>query len=610
MDDSGFDADEPIEVPGASDQNVYDLGNLPRVDLGDVLREFDPVSVGTDYGHEYIVVTPKGGPDPDFPDTRQLATLRQRHGSVAPDAGNSRTGIGQQTGRQIQQPEVDFATGQGVSNEKDLTSELGSAVASPWTSWTRREYNRDLLGLRGLQVYDKMRKSDGTVRGTLRLAKTPVLAGQWGIKPASDSTRDKNVADFCWNCLQLWMSTSWPQFLTEALLMLDFGYYMFEKVFTRGSSVSGYTGPPGRIIWKKFAPRHPMDVKEWYYDRNGGPLSVDMWGDPAITVPQFEGGMIQANQQTINIPINKLLVFSYDKEAGNIEGISVLRTAYKHWYYKDNLYKIDAIQKERHGIGVPVIQLPVGYSPSDKTLADQLGRNLRTNERAHVVLPPNWIMSFAELKGQPVSCLESINHHDQMIPSSILGRFMTKENSDIEQQHTLFLKATRFTADIVVDVMNKYAIPQLVSMNWSRVGFPQLYARRIGEQEDWRTESFTLRNYVGAGIIVPDQPLEDAIREEMGYPKADPDTARVVKAPQGMNPQQIAPAPTELPGPGHVVDPAQTPGAPPTPNQPAPGAPAPPAPPRVGPPRQGRPSTTPPSSGRGDSSGSSGRRGQ
>src|SRR5213076_1826132 len=126
--------------------------------------------------------------------------------------------------------------------------------------------------------------------------------------------------------------------------------YMFEKVW-EPRIIKGKE----RLVWKKLAPRHPMDVKTWHYDENGGPAAVEMWapsGDPI--------------QPDVVIPIEKLAVFTFDREAGNVEGISVLRSAYKHWYFKYQLYKIDAIQKERHGLGIPVIKLPVGYSTKDR----------------------------------------------------------------------------------------------------------------------------------------------------------------------------------------------------------------------------------------------------
>ncbi len=971
-------------------EDLRDINYLPRVDLQDVLSSYDPVSVGTSDGHEFIVVAPKGSEMPD-PNTRAPTTvvrsqadvdeihrqrledieigkqLALRDFAVRPDQGPTRTGIGTQTGAIRQHPSVNFVRGVGVS-DSEVGLEIGTAVASPWTSWTRREYNADLIGYKGLRVYQKMAKSDGTVRGMLRLAKTPVLAGQWGIKPASENKRDVNIANFVWANLTDWMSTSFPQFITEALLMLQYGYYCadseteiltregwkshdqlrgdeevltlnaetglsewqqlvsvnqfeydgamlsieskqhsslttldhnwvvepthdrgapfkfkkswelntnhrliksapraeypvdkkydddfvellgwwvsegsvqgtskhvviwqsptanpancdrirglfrrlfgvpgplreghtwieevhpgtgmllwrlnvrasrsilalaprkelklsvvqdftkaqlqlfvdvamlgdgsategsvpyygqsdpdrldaielalillgistrrsvrsdgfhclwihqrtrvqpfnpngkshsrwveysgtvwcptvpnktwlarrrgtvyftgncFEKVFAHGEDVTADPRAKGKIVWKKLAPRHPMDVKEWFMDINGGPLSVDMWAPPvqvgdasgnfgtsARTIPNtFEGGVIQAFQRWINIPIDKLLVFSFDKEAGDIEGTSILRSAYKHWYMKDALYKIDAIAKERHGIGIPVVKLPMGFSEQDLKNADQLGRNLRTNDRAHVVLPPNWDLVFAELKGQPVDCLRSIEHHDNMILQGVLGQFMNKASTQVEEQHTIFLKATRFTADILADVLNSYAIPQLVNMNWGRNVYPKIYVKRIGEQEDWRTQSFTIRNLVGAGVIVPDDAMESALRDEMGLPPIQRETARLVREQPMENLQRINPAPTELPGPGHQTVPNQMPYPPRTPNAPAatpgsgknrsefePNVPGgqniggTPQLPRVGPPRQAPPSAfrRQPLGGQ-DRSGKGGRRGQ
>lgn len=403
-------------------------------------------------------------------------------------------------------------------------AEIGTSSPSPFTSFVRQEYNAKLRGLRGLEVYDQMRRSDGTVRGTLRLIKTPVLGARWFVEPASDSERDKAVADFVHKCLTEYMSISFPQLLTEALLMCDFGYYMFEKVWEPRI----IDGQP-RIVWKKLAPRHPMDVKQWHLDSGGGPRAVSMYA-PHDFVPNIYGGP-QSLTDDIVIPINKLLVFTFDKEADNIQGISVLRSAYKHWYFKDQLYKIDAIQKERHGIGIPVIKLPVGFKREDRVAAEDLGRNLRTNERAHVVLPPNWDLIFAKVEGNPVDAMKSIEHHDARIRENILATFLSEHRGGVRtEDQALFLKATRFIADVVCDTFNHYAIPQLVDFNFSRglSGYPKLRARRIGESEDQRTLSFTIRNMVGAGVIEPDDVLEAFVRKELDLPLKDFDTARQI----------------------------------------------------------------------------------
>jgi hypothetical protein len=398
--------------------------------------------------------------------------------------------------------------------------ELGSGSPSPFTTQLRSEYNYELAGTRGLQKYDEMRKSDGTVRGTLRQIKTPILGARWFVDAASESKRDQNAADFVWWNLQEALSLPFGQVIQESLLMLDFGYYMFEKVWSESRWNNRNV-----LCWKKLAPRHPIDVEDWEYDRNGGPNKVLMTNpNPYVSDP-------------IPINIDKLLVFSFDKEAGNLEGISVLRSAFKHWYYKEMLYKIDAIQKERHGIGVPVIKLPPNFTPADRDLAQAMGRNLRTNETAHLVLPPNWEVMFAKLEGQPVDALKSAEHHDLQIQKNIMAPFLDKPVGSDEMG--TFHAACRFIAEIIADTFNKYAIPQLIGYNFERVGMPKLRATNIGSKTDLRTLSFALRNFIGAGALKPDDRLEAYIRDIADLPPADLATVREVATPQAAKPPTV-----------------------------------------------------------------------
>jgi hypothetical protein len=463
------------------------------------------------------------------------------------------------------------------SSDVDLR-ELGSTGVNAFTGWLHREYNPLMQGQQGLRIFNEMRRSDGTIRGSLRLMKMPILAARWFIEPASDSALDKKVANFIWWNLTKGMTTSFPQFVTEALLMLDFGFYMFEKVFRIDDP---RPQARGKVTWKKLAPRHPLDLNEWLWDANGGPAGVSVVG--------MDG-------KDVDIPISKMLVFTFEKEAGDMCGMSVLRSAYKPWFYKQQLEKIDAIQKERHGIGVPVIKLPPNFNADDLRLAQSMGRNIRTNEMAHIVLPPNWEIMFAKLEGQPVNALESIDHHNGEIHKNVLASFMDRQGTMKDDDFSLFLKSTRYVADIITDIVNKHLIPELVDLNWSRLpnGYPELRARRIGEYADWRTQSFAIRNLVGSNIIRPDDALEDQLREEMDLPAVDEATVRITETPQDPNSEP---------------DDDQDPNAPdkPDPKASTPASPQvkPPGPPRVGPPRQTpTPSvTTPRGNSGGDRSG-------
>lgn len=402
-----------------------------------------------------------------------------------------------------------FATGTGEVS----TTELGSAAPSPWTAWTREEHVGELRDRQGLTKFYRMKRGDGIVRGSLRALKTPVLSARWFVKPGTNSAADKKIAERIEANLFEELNVSWFNLLNDILLCCEYGYMPMELVFDPPKQ----QGNRFYQALRKLAPRHPMDVQKWEYDPHGGPDAI--WMENALENPSEPG---------VRIPIEKLAIFSLEAEAGDLKGISVLRSAYKHWFYKETLYKIDAIQKERHGIGIPVIKLPLGYTTEDKATANDLGRNLRTNERAHIVLPPGWDVLFAKVEGQMVDCMKSIEHHDMAIMANTLGSWL-KDPAVKSDSVDMFLKSTRYIAAAIMDIMNRYVIRKMVDANWTlgpNRKYPVLVARRIGEWEDQRTQSFAVRNYVGAGVIEPDEPMENQIREELDLPPKDEATAR------------------------------------------------------------------------------------
>lgn len=426
--------------------------------------------------------------------------------------------------------------------------ELGYSSPSPWTSWTRDERVPELRDRQGLRTYYDMKRADGTVRGALRLLKTPILAARWFVEPATDSTIDKNIAEFVAKNLFEQLSVPWYRFVEDALLMCEYGYMAFEKVWAIPSGPNDKVRD-GKLRLQKMAPRHPLDIQEWVWDANGGPegfvmepISIEGYSGAFSSRPGLSPNYTNLNGRgyadpnmlgidpRIEIPMSKALVFTLEEEAGDLRGISILRSAYKHYYYKDTLYKIDAIQKERHGIGVPIIKMPPGFSADDRKLAQDLGRNLRTNERAHIVIPSNWDVTFAILGGNPVDCVPSIEHHDMKIKSNIIAPFMDEPNVNPDSLD-VYYKTTRYIANTLCGTINHYLIPQLVGMNFSRGGNPLLRVRRIGEEEALRTMSFAFRNFVGANAIIPDEPLEKFLRNELDLPPADKATARPTQAP-------------------------------------------------------------------------------
>lgn len=427
---------------------------------------------------------------------------------------------------------IELATGTKprTAAKADASSfkEAGSASPSPFTSSLRQDVNRDLAGQKGIAKFRQMKRESAAVRSSLRRVKTPIESARWDVIPGADTPIAKKQADLVREVLFENLDVTWSQVLGDILTFLEYGWSILAKVYIREQG----TGGGQRITLAKLAARHPLDVEHVEYDAFGSPDSVFFYPSGAYVV-RTDGApspLGATGSQTVQVNMANLVVFTLEGEAGDIQGTSLLRSAYGHWMIQNALMRIDAIQKERHSLGIPVITLPPGATSSDLDLAEEIGRNLRANERAHVVLPdPNWTLEWAKLDGQPVDPQESMDWHTKQIHANVLWF------GDSDNDYDIFTKSVRHLADRIADTLNKWVVRELVDFNWATTKpgtYPRIQARWIGEFEDMRTRSFAIRNLVGAALITPDEMLEAQLRTELDLPMADLATRRVVATPQ------------------------------------------------------------------------------
>lgn len=384
------------------------------------------------------------------------------------------------------------------------------------------------LGSRQLRIrtYDKMVKGDVSVRISLRANKAPVFGGDYYFEPVDDSPGALALAEFASKNIFHCPTSPWLLQIQDICRMIENGNSILNPIYelrewaptptkstgTQGANGGG-NGVPNRKVYtmlKKLPCRPASSIIKINYDDNGGPESVD---HNAI---RADGKVEQ-----VNIPVDQLLIFVFEGDGTDLEGLSVLRNAYEHWFYKHNLYKIDAIQKERHGIGVPDIELPVGFSEKDRTIAHQLGRNLRTNEFAYIVRPPNFQVGFAELKGQLVNALESATHHDLEIMKNVLIQFLQPDTSDRASSATaadIFLKTTRYLGSYICEIYNKYLIPKLIAYNFETDQFPLMKVRNIGEVKDLQMWAAAVSNLSKTDVLQIDEETENYVREVLQFP--------------------------------------------------------------------------------------------
>jgi len=410
-------------------------------------------------------------------------------------------------------------TASGLSDDMivqpDLDQELGSAqpvkiieivpeLVSPYTR---------------LRTYTYM-MNDAGVDVSMRAVKTPVLGADFYMDPYSNDPIDVEIAEFIEDNLVDGMTSPFANSLEDILHFFEDGYAILEKVYELRE-----WSPPGRkntkqyTMLKKLGVRPPSTVGTINYDDNGEVVSIVQKA-------------IRADKQSESVTIDssKLLFYTFGRTGGDLTGRSLLRTAYPHWYYKTHFYKIDAIQKERHSLGIPKGILKPGYTQQDKTVLRNLLKNLRTNEEAFMLLVPNVDVEFAQVHGNMVDALDSAQHHNTMILLNVMAEFLAigfKGSSGSRAagavQSDTYLKALKHVAHYICDVVNMYLIPELVVWNYPTKNFPKLKARNIGETKDLQMLGSALSNLIAQDGITMDQPTEDWIRQTFDMPKKQPD---------------------------------------------------------------------------------------
>jgi hypothetical protein len=371
------------------------------------------------------------------------------------------------------------------------------------------EYVGDLKTRKAIDIYDKMRRGDGVVKSTLMACTLPIRSADWYVEPASNSDQDKEIASFVSDNLFSIMTITFDDFLRQALLMLDFGFIVFEKVFQehiwRGKRM---------IAWRKFGPRLPKTLWLWEtQDKKDG-----------ITQLLTTGEMI-------SIPMDKLLVFTNQKEGENWEGISALRSAYRSWYFKEMIEKINAIGFSRQGLGLPYGELPKNFTEQQEASMQEVLQNMRASETGFLMYPEGWKIGFMDMKANTVKDPnETIRRLNREIFIGVLAQFLDLGSGQggsyalSAEQSSTFHNSLEAIAKQVASVINRYAVKQLVDLNYDGVEkYPSLEFTKIGKVDlkdiTDAVEKLTSNPSGGRPVIQPTEKDEDYMREVLGLPE-------------------------------------------------------------------------------------------
>jgi hypothetical protein len=294
------------------------------------------------------------------------------------------------------------------------TTELGAparglvplnSLFGRWTApvITEREQQRDMAWPRSNETYASM-LNDAQLEGLWRGATLPIRAYNWYLDPngarpevVQRISTDYNLpigADGQINLGRGERRFRFDDHLEDALRAIVYGHYPFEQVFdVRQDGPAAVNG--GWVAHlRKLAPRPPRTLSDIRPAPDGGLAFIKV---PALQ-PRVTAGDGIGFSRDVELPVERLVMYVWDKEGANWRGRSMMRSLYRPWKLKDRVMRVGAINIERAG-GVPYIEAPEGATTKQMQELHQLASSFRVGESAGAALPHGAQLKFAQAAG-------------------------------------------------------------------------------------------------------------------------------------------------------------------------------------------------------------------
>lgn len=410
--------------------------------------------------------------------------------------------------------------------------ELGRTGLEEFGGFIYEEFLPQLQGTRGIKVYREMSDNDPVVGAILFAIEMLIRQVDWKVEPASLDKMDQDMAEFLESNMDD-MSETWQDMISEILSMLVFGWSFHEIVYKRRNGMKDQPDlsskfSDGRIGWSKLPIRSQESLWAWVFSENGDLLAMEQQPPPDYRIRR--------------IPMEKALLFRTKVRKGNPEGRSVLRNAYRPWYFKKNIETIEGIGLERDLAGLPIAWVPPelldpNASSEDRAVLSEIKkivRNVRRDEQEGIVYPLSYdennnklydltLLSTGGRRQFDTGAI--VQRYDSRIAMTVLADFILLGHEKVgsfalsSDKTNLFSVALGAWLDSICEVFNRKAVPQLFLLNGFKTdNLPKIVHGDIesiplGELGDY------INKLSGAGYpLFPNKDLEDELLRVAGLP--------------------------------------------------------------------------------------------
>jgi hypothetical protein len=441
----------------------------------------------------------------------------------------------------VRLPQGDISTwdednaGDEVPQKVGPMEELGVTGVKRVSGYIDEEFLPALRGRKAVRVYREMSANDSMVGALLFSIDKLLREVEWKVLPPEQDQQGSQAQEFLESCMED-MSHSWDDFIGEVLSMIVYGWSWHEIVYKRRlgpwqkDAKKRSKHNDGLIGWRKIPIRAQETMQRWSFDETGGIRAMVQMAPPKYA--------------TTVIPIEKSILFRTSIAKGNPEGLSLLRTSYRSWYFKKRLEEFEAIGVERDLAGMPVGRVPADYltaakgTPQAKTVDafKKMVRGVRRDENEGLVLPTQYdpdtkqpLFDFELMSSGGTRQFDTnsiITRYEQRILMSVLADFILVGHQDTGSYslHTdktgIFRAALNAITKAIADTLNRYAVPRLFAVNgWKLDELPRFEPTNVDPPALDQLAAF-ISATAGAGMQwFPDPELEKYIREIARLPE-------------------------------------------------------------------------------------------
>lgn len=409
------------------------------------------------------------------------------------------------------------------------TIEISLPGLNQHSGYLAEEKHTRLQGIAAARTFEEMSQNDAVVGSCLYAIESFLKSLDWKVRPANESAEAVAEAEFLTQCRDD-MDQAWADLISDILSMLVYGFSLHEIVYKvrRGPDSasprfrSKYSD--GRFGWRAIACRAQTTIERWEIDDKTG----EIYGAYQRPPPAYD---------TTYLPMSRCVLFRTKTYKNNPEGVSVLRRAYRSWYFKKRLEEIEAVGISRDLNGIPIIEVPAAVMSPSATAAQ---RAVRTQMQTMVSLisrdqfeglvfpaeldsdnkPTGYKFRLASSSGQKAIPADGvIRRYDARIAMTLAAEFLllgTEKTGSFAlaaEKSSHFARTLTWYARGIQDQLNTVCVPRLMTVNgvapenWPRfehgpIALPDLMALGL-----------FLQQVTTAQLLTPTPQLEKYIRE-------------------------------------------------------------------------------------------------